>query len=168
MLGELKRYYEQVEDARREVVRTVRRLAYGVLNHKPERDQWSILEELQHLVLAEQKTNLKMSTVTVSEDRNPEMLEMVLQVLDHDVVVEVPDPDMVPDGNVALDDLIHDWEESRKRLRRFLEACGPDDLQTPVSRHPVAGSLTVGECLRLIAAHLNHHRRRIEAAIDRG
>jgi hypothetical protein len=91
---------------------------------------------------------------------------MVLQVLDQDMVVDVPDPDMVPDGDAALEDLIRDWEAARKRLHAFLEACGPDDLDAPVSHHAVAGSLTVIECLRLLGSHFNHHRRRIEAVLN--
>ena len=93
------------------------------------------------------------------------MLKAVLQVLDHDVAVEVPDPDMVPDGDADLEDLIRDWETSRQALHRFLENCGPDDLERPAARHTVAGPLTVLESLRLLASHFDHHRRRIEKAI---
>jgi hypothetical protein len=34
-----------------------------------------------------------------------------------------------------------------------------------VANHPVAGPLGVTDSLRLLAAHFNHHRRRIETAI---
>jgi uncharacterized damage-inducible protein DinB len=165
MLTALQQRYEQLEDARLALIRKVRRLAPRMLNHKPGPDQWSIMEDFQHLVLAEQKMALKIGTVAITEEQNPEMFEMVLQVLDQDIVVDVPDPAMVPDGDAVLDDLIRDWEQARKRLYRFLNACGPDDLDSPVSHHAVAGPLTVVECLRLMAAHVDHHRRRIDAAL---
>jgi hypothetical protein len=149
------------------LIAKVRELGIQTLRHKSEPERWSIMEDIQHLVLAEQKTALKMATADVSGDKNPGMLAMVLQVLDDDVMVDVPDPDMLPDGDAALEDLIRDWEAARKRLHAFLEACGPDDLDAPVSHHAVAGSLTVIECLRLLGSHFNHHRRRIEAAIAR-
>lgn len=167
MLTALQQRYDQLEDARRALIRKVRSLAPRMLNHKPGPDQWSIMEDFQHLVLAEQKTTLKIGTVAITEEQNPEMFEMVLQVLDQDIVVDVPDPAMVPDGNAALEDLIRDWGQSRERLHRFLNACLPEDLTKAVSRHPVTGPLTVVECLRLIAAHIDHHRRRIDATLTR-
>lgn len=168
MLNELQHQYERLEEARLALVQKVRNLEPRLLKHKPEPDRWSILEDFQHLVLAEERTALKLGSVLDSEEKNPDMVEMVLQVLDQDVIVDVPDPAMLPDGYATLEDLIQDWEESRKRLLRFLEGCKPEDLERPVSSHPVTGPLTVVECLRLISSHFGHHRRRIEAAIERG
>jgi hypothetical protein len=39
-------------------------------------------------------------------------------------------------------------------------------LEKPALLHPVTDPLTVVECLRLLASHFHHHRRRIEAAIE--
>jgi hypothetical protein len=136
------------------------------LKHKPGPDRWSILEDFQHMVLAEQRTSLKAGLVSDSEEIKPGMFEIVLQVLDHDKVVDVPDPGMIPDGNATLEGLITAWDKSRIDLFKFLESCKPEDLERPVSRHPVTGPLTVVECLRLLASHFHHHRRRIEAAIE--
>jgi hypothetical protein len=168
MLRELQDPYDTLEEARLALIHKVRGLEPERLNHKPGPDRWSILEDFQHLVLAEQRTSLKAGSVSESEERKPGMFEMVLQVLDHDTVVDVPDPGMVPDGNATLESLITDWEKSRINLLKFLESCGPEDLERPVSRHPVTGAITVVECLRLIASHFHHHRRRIEAAIECG
>ncbi len=166
LLKELQRHYDQLENERLELIGKIRRLDPSALRHKPAPERWSILEDIQHLVLAEQTTALKIGTAAVSGTKRSEMLAMVLHVLDQDVVVDVPDPAMVPDGKAALEDLICDWDKSRKRLRRFLDDCGTEDLQTPIAYHAVAGPLTVTEFLRLIASHFNHHRRRIEAAIE--
>jgi uncharacterized damage-inducible protein DinB len=166
MLNELQHHYDTLEEARRVLIHKVRSLEPERLKHRSGPDRWSILEDIQHMVLAEQKTVLKARSDLDSEEKNPDMFKMVLQVLDQDLVVDVPDPDMVPDGNATLEDLIQDWEQARKRLLQFLEGCGPEDLERPVSRHPVTGPLTVVECLRLIDSHFNHHRRRIEAAIE--
>ena len=168
MLNELQHHYDTLEETRLVLIHKVRSLEPERLKHKSGPDHWSILEDIQHMVLAEQKTVLKARSDLDSEEKNPDMFKMVLQVLDQDLVVDVPDPDMVPDGNATLEDLIQDWEQARKRLLQFLEGCGPEDLERPVSRHPVTGPLTVVECLRLIASHFNHHRRRIEAAIEGG
>lgn len=168
LLKELQQPYDQLENERLELIGKISRLDPWALRHKPTPERWSILEDIQHLVLAEQTTALKIGTAAVSGAKRSEMLAMVLHVLDQDVVVDVPDPDMVPDGHTDLQDLIRDWEEARQRLHRFLEACGPDDLEAPVSHHVVAGPLTVIELLGLLASHFNHHRRRIEAAIEHG
>jgi DinB superfamily len=166
MLNELQDSYDALEEARRALIHKVRGLEPERLNHKPGPDRWSILEDFQHLVLAEQRTSLKARSVLDSETRKPGMFEIVLQVLDHDTVVDVPDPGMIPDGNATLESLIADWDNSRINLFKFLESCGPEDLERPVSRHPVTGPITVVECLRLIDSHFHHHRRRIEVAIE--
>ena len=168
MLDELQQKYDALEKARLALIHKVISLEPKQLKHKPGADHWSILEDVQHLVLAEQRTSLKDGLVSDSEERKPGMFEIVLQVLDHDTVVDVPDPGMIPDGNATLEGLITAWDKSRTGLFKFLESCGPEDLERPVSRHPVTGPMTVVECLRLIDSHFNHHRRRIEAAIECG
>jgi len=165
MLPDLQHQFDRLEDGRRTLIETLRPLPDRSLLHKPAPESWSILEEFQHLVLAEQKTGPNFGAASASEEKNPEMVEVVLQVLDQDMRVDVPDPAMVPDGRVGFEKLIQDWETARRRLRHFLESCGPDDLQTVVSRHPVTGPLAVDDYLRLIASHFNHHYRRIEKAL---
>ena len=168
MLKQLQEHYDTLEKNRLALIRTIRGLTPRQLDHKPGTDRWSILEDFQHLVLAEKSTLLEAGAVLDSAGKKPDMLEVVLQILDHDVVVDVPDPAMVPDGNADLEDLIRDWEASRKRLFHHLEDFGPEDLETPVASHPVTGPLSVIDLLRLISAHVGHHCRRIEAAIARG
>ena len=157
--------YDTLEKTRLALIHKVLALEPERLNHKPGPDRWSILEDFQHMVLAEQRTSLKAGSVSDSEERKPGMFEIVVQVLDHDTVVDVPDPGMIPDGNATLEGLITAWDKSRIGLFKFLESCGPEDLERPVSHHPVTGPITVVECLRLIDSYFNHHRRRIEAAI---
>ena len=168
MLEDWQQQFDQLEDARHELIRKVRGLGSNRLKHKPGPGRWSILQDLQHLVLAERRMRLAFGSVPASEGPKPDRLAMVLDVLDGDVRVDVPDPGMVPDGDTALEDVVSEWERARQRLRRFLETVGVGDRDTPVSRHPVTGPLSAGECLRLTAAHFHHHRRRIEAAMDGG
>ena len=168
MLKDLKRQFEQLEDARQDLIRKVRDMDSGRLTHKPDPQRWSVLEDVQHMVLAEQRTVLEFGAIPASEKPSPDNLAMVLDVLDGDVRVDVPDPAMVPEGNADFEDLIRDWEQARQRLHRFLETVGAADRDTPVSSHPVTGPLSVVDSLRLLASHFHHHRRRIEAAIEGG
>ncbi len=168
MLEDLQRQFDGLEDARRELVRKVRRLDPKHLKHKPGPERWSILQDLQHLVLAEERMPLEFGAIPASEEPQPDHLAMVLDVLDGDMLVDVPDPGMVPDGDAELEDLVRGWEQARERLGRFLETVDVGDRDTPVSRHPVTGPLPASACLRLLASHFHHHRRRIEAAIQGG
>jgi translation elongation factor Ts len=71
-----------IEEARQALIQKIRNLEPQLLKHKPGPGRWSILEDFQHLVLAEQRTSLKVGSVSDSEERKPGMFEMVLQVLD--------------------------------------------------------------------------------------
>ncbi len=166
MLTELQVHYDQLEEARLALIRVIRELDPRILHHKSSPERWSVLEDLQHLVLAEQRTSLEFGSIRASDKPNPQNLAMVLDVLDQDVIVDVPDPGMLPDGRGAVEDLIRDWEQARRELRGFLETVGDENLDTPVSSHPITGPLSVVDSLRLLAAHFHHHRRRIEAATD--
>jgi uncharacterized damage-inducible protein DinB len=168
MLEEVQEHFDKLEKGRLALLQKVSHLPAELVTRKPGPDRWSILEDVQHLVLAEQRTVPGAGSISDSDEKNPDMLKVVLKVLDQDVAVDVPDPAMMPGGEAGLEDLIQDWEQVRKRLHEFLANCGPEDLGKPVSIHPVTGTLNVVDLLHLIDSHFNHHRRRIEAAVESG
>ncbi len=79
------------------------------------------------------------------------MFEIVLQVLDHDTAVDVPDPGMIPDGNATLENLIAAWDKSRIELYKFLESCRrkiwATGITPPRDRSDNVGQMPASTCL---------------------
>ena len=54
---------------------------------------------------------------------------IVMDVLEKDIAVEVPDPFVEPDGSMGLDELIAHWDRERKELcdllnmTSFIDSC---------------------------------------------
>ena len=86
---------------------------------------------------------------------------MVIKVLEKDIPVEVPLPELEPTGVVSLDDLIVRWEAARTGLRQAMEKIPSETLTAPICRHPVAGPIDARETIEFLAVHLDHHLRQI-------
>ena len=88
--------------------------------------RWSILMVLEHVVIAEEMVLADIrragrSGPAGTAPKSPEAFHMVIKVLEKDIPVEVPLPELEPTGVVSLDDLIVRWEAARTGLRQALE-----------------------------------------------
>ena len=84
---------------------------------------------------------------------------MVLEILERDVRVDVPSANMEPDGQIILDALPNQWEESRAQLSRYFERLQKENVETLVFSHPAAGSLNALDMLDLANVHADYHIR---------
>ena len=164
MIADLKIRYAALE-AKRHVVFT---LLYGLsadqTTFRVGPGRWSILTVLEHVVIAEEMVlaDVQRADATAgTAPTSPEAFHMVIKVLEKDIPVEVPLPELEPTGGVPLDDLIIRWENARSGLRRIFDRIPPETLTIPICRHPVAGPMDARETLEFLAVHLDHHLRQI-------
>jgi hypothetical protein len=121
---------------------------------------------LEHVVIAEEMVlaDIRLAGTSVPAGTAPKSAEafyMVIKVLEKDIPVEVPLPELEPTGVVSLDDLIVRWEAARGGLRQALEEITSETLTASICRHPVAGPLDARETIEFLAVHLDHHLRQI-------
>ena len=90
------------------------------------------------------------------------MFAVVMDVLEKDIPVAVPDPFAEPDGSMGLDELIDLWDLERKLLCDLLEGVTGETLNDVMFSHPAAGPLDPVRTLQLAVAHFNTHRRQID------
>jgi hypothetical protein len=164
MLDEIQKRFAALESRRKKILNQLETLPQDRLNVKPGTDMWFIVEVIQHLVLVEQEMVKQAITHPVPRDserspRSREALEMVLEILERDVRVDVPSANMEPDGQIILDALPNQWEESRAQLSRYFERLQKENVETLVFSHPAAGSLNALDMLDLANVHADYHIR---------
>ena len=138
----------------------------AVLTTRPQADKWSILEIIEHLVVAERAvlSGLFESSRQRQSQRslkNHLMYIAVMAVLKLPFPVKVPAPSMLPQGNKNLDDLRKMWDENLKSLQSYLSKLDQQSIQEDVFRHPIAGPMTVSQAVHMDFYHFDRHLRQI-------
>ncbi|MEZ4700953.1 MAG: DinB family protein [Rhodothermales bacterium] len=162
----MNRRLRRIERIRAELLDDLSRRPPDTLCVSPAPGVWSVLEIVEHLVLAEEE-------VLAGIDR-PETLEarprtvrnrisylLVLLVLAFRIPVRVPSRAMSPRGERTLAQLRADWERRHGLLRAYVEKIAPNERSRPVFVHPVSGPITLPQALRLLEVHLRLHRSQI-------
>jgi hypothetical protein len=155
-------------ETRRALLDELEALDPAMLTAKPRAGKWSMLEIVEHLVLAERAVfkGLPDASRLVDGERGPgnhARYLLVLFILKSGVPVRVPSPEMVPRGDRSLTELRRSWDESQDWLRSYVDRVGPDGVRRAVFEHPVAGPMTVKQAVRMLRVHLGGHVRQIRA-----
>ena len=137
------------------------------LRRKPGPGDWSILQIVQHMVLAERDVMQYLPEPKELIDRKRGLRArifyvVVLLILRWNIRVPVPAKGMVPDGNTSLFELRQQWDENLRWFRGYLDSLGPEDLKRAVFSHPIAGPLTGPQAGKLAQYHFDAHLRQIK------
>lgn len=140
----------------------------AVLTAKPLAGKWSILEIVEHLVLAERAVFKGMPDLSRLEagERglgNHARYLLVTFVLKAGIPVRAPSRRMLPQGGRSLADLRRMWDENKAWLLSVVDHLGTKGLGRAVFEHPIAGPLTVEQSVRMVRVHLDGHVKQIRA-----
>jgi uncharacterized damage-inducible protein DinB len=166
MLFELQSRFQTLEAQRRAIETDVRPLDTESLQ-RAEPDEWSLQQIVEHLVLADgELMAATRGEGPLSAGSGPKASAarraMVLFVMTASIPVPVPSPELVPKGDVPLDELLQRWESTRAKLRKYLESVSPEEARATPFAHPVAGAMTAEQLLRLAVVHTQYHARQIK------
>ena len=132
--------------------------------------RWSLLQVLQHIILAEHEVLQGMPNPSklVPRKRNPFQTInylLVMLILKWDIPVPVPSSAMVPDGNTTLPELRKQWDRNFQWLKTYGNGLTVETARQAVFKHPVIGPLTPTQALELGRLHLDSHIRHINRII---
>ena len=166
MLPEIQALITELEDRKSELLKDLKAYSKNHLRFQPAPDRWSMLMALQHVVLGERGIRLTEAELhhnPVRQRLKPgKMFAVVMDVLEKDIPVQVPDPFVEPDGSMGLDELIALWDRERKELCDLLEKVTEKTMNDVIFSHPAAGPLDPVLTLQLAIAHFDTHRRQID------
>ncbi|MFN7957388.1 MAG: DinB family protein [Holophagaceae bacterium] len=168
MKADLLALLQAQEDRRQALLDSLDALSPEALQARPAPGTWSILEIVEHLVVAEQVILQGLPDPTTLVDRPRTLRQrclypVVALVLRLRIPVKAPSRRMLPTGKLSLADLRERWEATSRWLRAYAEGLPPDGAGQAVFMHPVSGPLTLAQALRLGRLHLEVHARQIQS-----
>lgn len=157
---------QTLDDQRSGLLDGLEALDTPVLRAKPRPGAWSILEILEHVVVAEAVILLGLPSraelVAQPRSLGHRLKHLaVLLVLKLRIPVRVPSRRMLPTGQRSLAELRATWDGHVRWLRAFVEEAEEDAYDQAFFTHPVAGPITLAQALRMDLLHLQTHRKQI-------
>jgi DinB family protein len=162
----LDRRLQAFDDRRNALLDEMEALEPGKLLARPREGKWSILEIVEHLVLAERVVFQELPEPSQLKARKRRLKHrirylLVMFVLRADIPVGVISTAMLPRGGRDLAELRRLWDENQIWLRACVDSLGPQGIHRAVLRHPVAGPISVRQAVIMSRIHLERHIRQI-------
>jgi hypothetical protein len=138
----------------------------GLLTGRLRDGKWSVLEIIEHLVLAEEDVLIDAANLDTLPARRRRAKHrvgylVVMFVLRFDIPVAAPSDAMLPTGSTSLPELRSKWEANHRRLGELVDGLDRAAADRAIFRHPVAGPMTVPQATRMLEVHLDRHIRQI-------
>lgn len=167
MLSDIRKTFESLEKKYRRLRQHLDSLTDDVLYFKAGADKWSVVEAIEHLVVAEedmveQLTGDASTNALDPGDRSAKNFQIVIKVMTNDIPVDVPDKSMEPHGRFSLEELLTRWDTARQKAAACIMAINDENAGDLVYRHPFAGPLDMAETLQFIDVHFDNHMRHLE------
>jgi len=166
MHAPLHKLIRSLDDRRRALLDEMEGLSAEDLQARARPGKWSILEIVEHLMIAERivLAGLPPPAELVERPRslkNRAVYPLVIFVLRFSIPVKVPSRRMLPSGTMSLAEIRSQWDETVRWLGAYAAGLGPDGHSKAVFLHPVAGPITLTQALRMDRLHLETHIRQI-------
>ena len=154
------------DDTRRRLLDEMAALDPALLVAKPIPGKWSMIEIVEHLVLAERAVFKGLPDPSRLVENRRDLGHrgrylLVMFILTSSIRVRVPSPAMVPRGDRGLAELRRLWDENQHWLRSCIAHLGPGAGRKAVFEHPIAGPLTVSQAVRMGQVHVDGHVRQV-------
>ena len=131
---------------------------------RPAADRWSILDCVEHVVVAEGFLLGRIEQATPTEiEAAPSELEGVILAngANRSRRFEAPSNARPNERFASLGDAVAAFDSARERTLRYVESYD-GDLRAYTTPHPVRGNVTGYECLLLLVMHPIRHAAQIE------
>ena len=164
MEGKLKLRYNKLLRQAEAIFTSIENLPEETIYQKPDANSWSIAQVIAHLVSVEKVTlgylvNKKYEEIRNRGNwRNRLNYGMLNLALRSRFKFKVPPVEALkPEDKPELSQHINDWKEVQLNLKKYLEGFPAEAQQRMVFRHPLAGALTIEQCLSFMLQHMQHH-----------
>jgi uncharacterized damage-inducible protein DinB len=168
---------ERMEAKRRAVLATIGSIPDEVLNRRPGEGEWSVVQVLAHVCLGEQlsveQLRKRMATESPLQGVRRAGLGSRLRSMALSLALRSPLRFKAPARSTELPEheslpaLVERWDAVRADLATLLDELPPERATETLFSHPRAGRLTVGQALRFMEEHLDHHRAQVERVLAR-
>lgn len=166
--------FHRIETFRNELLKKVASYPEEILHKKPAPHQWSAMEALQHLVVAETGTNRYLRKKLMGVEKLPYSgMKNELRIGLGKILLALPikykAPDVVahPPANVSLQETIQQWNQCRAEFKQIAESLKETDLNKLVFRHPFFGLLNFYQTMEFFDNHTRRHAKQVFNTLQR-
>ncbi len=166
---------DQVDDQLHALVKRLSRHSEEDLNRKPSDTEWSIMQVMKHLQLAEFYTmeymKKKLSDGNVPKKNSVKGKIMTsMYGLAYNFPMKIKAPDAISGEALPLKssfwDLTKQWKQQRVELRSFLLNLSEAQLKGEIYKHPIFGRSDANGLLKFYQLHTKRHEKQINRLLS--
>lgn len=157
-------------ESRDGLLRVAHVLSPTQLTYKPAPDRWSVAENIEHVILVENRaygfieTALKQTADSTGRSGYPGNSDgLVAMLRDRSHPRQGPEQ-IQPTGRWSHENLLKEFETVRRRTCELL-AAATADLHAHFSPHPLFGQLSCYQWFLVLGAHCDRHRAQAEEVV---
>lgn len=175
MKQQIIRQLDEIDAQLQNLVSRLSRYSEGDLNRKPSDKEWSVMQVMCHLKLAEE-LSMQYMQKKLSGERPIKKTSItgkifpILYPLFFNIPIRVKAPAMVADA--ALPDTASFWEvtkawkRQRESLRNYIQSLTDEQLKGEIYKHPVFGRSNAKAMLRFYRLHTARHEKQINRLLS--
>lgn len=175
MKSKVQKQLDEVDDQLHRLVKRLSRHSEEDLNRKPSDAEWSVLQVMVHLQLAEfytvQYMKKKLSDGNVPKENSLKGKIMTsLYPLLFSAPFKVKAPAFINGDALPLKssfwDVTKQWKQQRADLRAYLLSLSDAQLKGEIYKHPVFGRSDVNGLLKFYLLHTKRHEKQINRLLS--
>lgn len=160
-------YKEDNAKIREDVLKTVEGLPDDLLNTKPEADEWSPMQILDHLQLMETAIAKNISRQLAKETSEKAVKKPIQLSVSRMVKVDAPEHVVPTNEFVPLEDMKKKLAESRLLLDAVYDGTTPEVLEQKSMPHPVFGKVPLVQWFPFVGLHEKRHLKQLEKTLKK-
>jgi len=169
MINALQNDFNEIETSRKQLFKEIEGLTEDQLNFKASTDEWSILEVMHHLMMAEggsvlyvqKKLTNGLEDIPEIDSEADERFSQLTNYMEGDNRTQAPPMASPTFERSTLTATREGWDKIRQDTATQLERFGEADLNKATYKHFVAGRMTIGQMLGFFRVHFNRHLNQI-------
>lgn len=170
MTNTLQNDFNVIEASREQLFKDLEQYSEDQLNFKPSENEWSILEVMHHLMMAEggsalyvqKKLTNGLEGIPEIDAEVEERFGQLTAYMEGDNRTQAPPMVSPTFERTSLAATREGWDKIRKDTATQLERFGEADLNKAAYKHLLAGRMTIGQMLGFFRLHFNRHLGQIE------
>ena len=171
MNQKLQRKLNQLDTDLAELLKRLQKFSDADLNWSPKNGEWSVLQVMTHLMLAEKyghqymekklSYNPTLKKAGILAGFRKQLMEISLKLpIKFKAPVAISGEQLPKEA--AFWEVVKEWTQQRENLKSFLEKLPPEIHKSELYKHPLAGRLTTSGMLTFFDLHFKRHRKQIE------
>jgi len=161
--------FDEIEALKTSLLHDFEQLSLHQLSFKPNARKWSLLQVIEHLMLAETgSVNYVNKKILDPSQLENYSLRATLRFWWLQFFLKAPfrikrrPTQVTPTLEPNFDDVKLRWDIARKALRKFVDKHDDAILKKLVYKHPFAGRINTLQMMQFFKLHINHHKKQIE------